>query len=190
MGLNERIPKLKLGQLSHWRRIALTAVILLPMGACDKPADKAPEVQSAQAEEDRRLVGGEQSERAHDLGRVAAVPNRSPEEVAAILGTPTSREETQVSGKSVPRHTYLQGMVEVVFVDGKAEWITVFPAQEISLWYSPRALRALGFPDWRPTFHNQHVIRWEHASGIRQVSVFPGQQGLVDYFYICVNRIP
>jgi hypothetical protein len=114
---------------------------------------------------------------------VPAIAGKSQEEVAAILGSPSARETTQHGGKSLPMILYRNGDVEIVYVNGKADWITLYtrlPMQQSSL-------KRLNLPVGEPTWARQSVVmRWENnrIAGVRAVYIFP------DYVYINVLTSP
>lgn len=124
---------------------------------------------------------------------IPAVAGKSASEVAKILGEPTSTETTRARGRSYPKSSYHAGAVEIVFVDGKADWITVFGGRGLpALPYSEKALDMLGLSTKAPTFSRPGVVmRWGNISGLREVSLFPaGSAGKVDYAYILVRTEP
>lgn len=121
-----------------------------------------------------------------DLKQVAG---RSEAEVASVLGDPTATDTARAGGRSFPKRIYRDGDIEIVFVEGLADWLTIFG--EGKLPFSNEALPALGLAEARPTFSNPAaVIRWENISGIREVSVFPGQGRYAHYAYVLVNTEP
>ena len=110
---------------------------------------------------------------------VPAIAGKTPAEVQAVLGVP---EEGSPEGQH-PRLIYRKGDVEIVFVDGEAEWITFYDMTNVP--FSRRALRALGLPNLEPTFSNPPwVIRWENIPGIRELNVFS------DFVHISVHVLP
>lgn len=111
---------------------------------------------------------------------IQTVAGKSPKEVQTALGKPSSTEKTKYG----PKMTYRDGEVEIVYIHGKADWITVTPTKVVP--FSEAALAELGLPAFAPNFSNQHVMRWEPCG--RQylsLSVFPSEKG-VFYFYLKV----
>ena len=107
---------------------------------------------------------------------VRSIAGKSQHDVAEILGAPTSEDTTpplsvENASKRYPQLTYRNGAVEIVFVDGKAEWITLNDMSNIP--FSGRALSALGLPNRDPEIANQFVIRWSNIPGIKGLSLFP-----------------
>ena len=78
---------------------------------------------------------------------------------------------------------YRAGKIEVVFIGGKADWITVNDLEIIP--YDDTALSKIGLHEAKPSFKSKNVIRWTNTNGFREISIFKGQSG-VDYAYIKV----
>ena len=98
---------------------------------------------------------------------VPAIAGKTPTQVEASLGVP---EQGDPEGRH-PRWWYLDQNVEIVFVDGKAEWITLYDMTDIP--FARSALRALGLPDREPTFINPRGdLRWNNIPGVKELNVF------------------
>jgi hypothetical protein len=120
---------------------------------------------------------------------IRGIAGKSQAEVARVLGEPTASETTRHGGRNLPKMKYRGGDIEIVFVDGKADWITVFGKGRLP--FDTQVLGALGLPSTRPSFSSPSaVIRWENIPGVREVSVFPGQGGRAHYAYISVRTAP
>lgn len=78
---------------------------------------------------------------------------------------------------------YSEGKIEIVFIAGKADWITINDLEAIP--YDDAALSKLGFSAAKPSFKSTNVIRWTNTNGFREISIFKGRTG-VDYAYIKV----
>ncbi len=77
---------------------------------------------------------------------------------------------------------YKGGAVEIVFIGGLADWFTVYPANAP---FTRSGLTQLGLPaDKRPSFKSDDVMRWSSLNGLRDVSAFQGEEGMMDYFYV------
>ena len=98
-------------------------------------------------------------------------------EVEKFLGQATSCETIKYGLKCY----FTVGETEIVFIDGKADWITINQMQTTP--YSPQALTALGLKNQKPTFSSDDVIRWEDIQGIREISIFPAGKKIF-YVYI------
>ena len=107
-------------------------------------------------------------------GRVAAadvildvleIADHSPEEVAAQIGEPTRCDETY-QGLSCQ----YGDEVEIIYIDGKADWIQVTPMAEIP--FEPTALKHLGLLVTLPLVRNPFRMHWDGHQGLAVVSLF------------------
>lgn len=113
---------------------------------------------------------------------LSAVAGKTPNDLAVILGQPTSQDTTTVNGAVSAMWTYRGGEIEVVYVDGKADWITFNPSSPLR--YLPASLAAIGVHPREPTTRAQAAMRWTNIPGVREVSMFPGQGAMLSYIYI------
>jgi len=103
-----------------------------------------------------------------------SILGKDAEGVAAELGSPVEEETIRGLGQDLPRKYYLDGQVEVTFINGVVDWISVHPDSSYS--YLPSALRIVGLSPGSPSFRNEHVIRWKGHEGLAEVSMFPGAE--------------
>jgi len=101
-------------------------------------------------------------------------------DVATYLGNPSSCGNSKYGKKC----QYEKGDTEIVFIQGKADWITIEGIDHIP--FSKTALGALGLKETRPTFSSNFTLRWESIQGLREVSLFKGGASS-DYAYIKVK---
>lgn len=111
---------------------------------------------------------------------VLAIAGKTKQQVGSALGTPQSCSTSKYGEKC----SYAKGETEIVFINGKADWITIEAMDQVN--YSGAAVTSLGFKAAKPTFQNNFTIRWEVIQGIKEVSVFP-VGSMVDYAYIKVS---
>ncbi|MFZ4504658.1 MAG: hypothetical protein ACOYM1_11995 [Methylovulum sp.] len=111
---------------------------------------------------------------------VTKIAGKSKSEVTSYLGTPSSCGSSKYGEKC----QYKKGETEIVFIAGKADWITIEGVDEIP--FSSAILGALGLEEKKPTFKNDFTLRWEGVQGIMEVSVFKGASAS-DYAYIKVK---
>lgn len=107
--------------------------------------------------------------------------------IAAILGKPTSTEKS----KRGPKMTYVSARSgvewEILYIGGKADWITVTPSPARPVPYEPKvAIEALGLRYERPTTVSTQAMTWERVQGLRSVSCFPAGGQKIGYCYIKV----
>lgn len=108
---------------------------------------------------------------------VLKIAGKSESEVAKYLGAPSSCDKSKYGNKC----QYAQGETEIVFINGKADWITVEGIDSIP--FSKSALIALGLKEVKPSFSNNFTLRWNSIQGLREVSLFKGSSKS-DYAYI------
>ncbi len=111
---------------------------------------------------------------------VTKVAGKSEKEVSAYLGEPSSCAKSK-NGKKCQ---YIKGETEIVFINSKADWITVEGIDQVP--FSKSALGALGLKDANPSFSNAFTMRWESIQGLMEISLFKGEYAS-DYAYIKVK---
>lgn len=99
---------------------------------------------------------------------VTKIAGKSQKEVTAYLGKEMSCGKSKYGKKC----QYKKGETEIVFIKGKADWITVEGIDNIP--FSESALSALGLKEKRPSFENNFTLRWEPIQGLKSVPVFKG----------------
>jgi hypothetical protein len=113
-----------------------------------------------------------------DFFPVLSYAGKTKQQVENSLGRSQSCEKIKYGLKCL----YENKSVEVVYIGGIADWISVHPKNQL---FSPSSVSAIGLPNVQPTFSNEHVIRWEGVyPGLLSVSAFPGEGWKVWYFYV------
>ena len=111
--------------------------------------------------------------------------------VDARLGAPTGCESVSPSrvGKS-PKCSYRDGNVEIVFIKGKADWITVYGtdsralATALDVSFDATTLAQLGLSG-TPTASSPIGVFWKGSvPGVQEVTMFGKQGGKASYFYV------
>ena len=95
--------------------------------------------------------------------RIADIVGKTPDELKATLGAPLGCETSLYSS----RCHYSTGATEVVFIDGKADWITVKALGETKL--DPAALPRIGLPQRKPQTREPTQLLWTDIEGLREV---------------------
>ncbi len=108
---------------------------------------------------------------------VLKIAGKSKAEVTTYLGKPSSCGNSKYGVKC----QYVKGQTEIVFIKGKADWITIEDIDGIP--FSKDALQVLGLKNISPSFSNDIVIRWDSIQGLKEVSIFKGGT-FSDYAYI------
>lgn len=111
---------------------------------------------------------------------VTKVAGKGEKDVASYLGNPSSCGNSKCGKKC----QYAKGETEIVFIQGKAYWITIEGIDNVP--FSKAALEALGLDEAHPTFSDNFTLRWESMQGLMEVSLFKGATSS-DYAYIKVK---
>jgi len=112
-----------------------------------------------------------------DINKIAG---KTKNKVSKYLGKPTSCKKNKYGKKC----NYKKGETEIVFINGKADWITIEGIDSIP--FSPSALKALGLKTTKPSFKNNFSLKWSSINGLREVTIFKGSSKS-DYVYIKVK---
>jgi hypothetical protein len=115
--------------------------------------------------------------------RLREVAGKSQSAVEKILGKADKCETIRASRiDPSPKCGFKGSQVEVVFIGGKADWITV---KNPDVGFEEKSIEYLGLQPKDPDLANDFVMRWNGIGGFHQVSAFPGAgTKKVDYFYI------
>ncbi len=111
---------------------------------------------------------------------IPKIAGKEPAAVEKILGKPTEGEKTK-HGKTL---VYQKGKVEIVYIKGKADWITVNDLKDVP--FDESATKVLGLDLAKPAVSLPAVIRWEPAGKLLYVAMFPLKGKGIDYAYIKV----
>lgn len=122
-----------------------------------------------------------------DLKKIAG---KSKAEVDVILGKSDKIEsfsESSTPCKNIPceKAYYQKDKFEIIFINGKADWITINNLGEYDL--SENTIEIFGLPAAIPEFSNpQDLVRWKDIEGIFEINIFNNGSGKVSYAYIKV----
>lgn len=100
------------------------------------------------------------------------------------VGEQLKAKPTCEKNKRGTKCDYNDGRIEVVYINGKADWISVNSLEQVP--FTEAAIARLGFAQRSPSFRSPMVMRWKGLPGVVEVSVFKGQVGS-DYAYIKVK---
>lgn len=111
---------------------------------------------------------------------VPKIAGKSKAEVEKEIGGPNSCVPTKYGEQCF----YEKADTEIMFIDGKSDWITINKMNGLP--YSKESLAALGLPVAEPVFNSASIMRWDNLAGILEVSLL-SQGKSVGYAYIKVK---
>jgi hypothetical protein len=117
---------------------------------------------------------------ASSLVDIPKIAGRSIKQVDDLL----KAKPTCAKNKRGTKCDYNEGRIEIIFINGKADWITVNGLDQVP--FTDAGIARLGFSEKSPTFRSPVVMRWNGLPSVLEVSMFKGQTG-TDYAYIKVN---
>lgn len=114
-----------------------------------------------------------------DLGAIAG---KSEAEVAKVLGTPSESDVTKYG----PKRFYREGAVEIVFIDGKADWITI-ETEKVDVPFSADAIQYLGMERRGTDVRNANAIQWGKHVPYLSITANGSSSTGVSWFYVKVE---
>ena len=111
---------------------------------------------------------------------VLKIAGKSKSEVVSVLGKESSCSQSKY-GEACQ---YQKGETHIVYINGKADWITVEDIDQIP--FSTNALTAIGLNPTQPSFKDGYSLQWSSIQGLMEVSIFKGASSS-DYAYIKVK---
>ncbi len=108
---------------------------------------------------------------------VLELAGQSKDDVATMIGTPLQCGSSKYGEKCA----YEIAETVIVFIDGKADWITIEGIDAAP--FSDDTIELLGFESAAPSFENSFTKRWDSIEGFLSVSLFKGATNS-DYAYI------
>jgi hypothetical protein len=100
------------------------------------------------------------------------------------VGEQLKATPTCAKNKRGTKCDYYDGRIEIVYIDGMADWITVNGLEQVP--FTDAGIVQLGFNRKSPSFHSPMVMRWNSLPDVLEVSMFKGHTG-TDYAYIKVK---
>lgn len=108
---------------------------------------------------------------------VPSLVGKSKAGASKILGEPISCSSTKYGEKC----QFKKAETEIVFINGKADWITIQGLDDKP--FADETIQLLGFKAQKPSFSNSFIKRWEPLQGLVSVSLFQGSENS-DYAYV------
>jgi hypothetical protein len=115
---------------------------------------------------------------------IKTISGKTPAEVSKVLGKPTKIEKSRPSGTGCnpcDKGIYQKGKYEVLFIGGKADWITI---NGVKAKFNAAAISEIGL-NASATTATSDLIEW-NPKGFIKVQLH-GWDGQSDYFYIKVK---
>lgn len=116
---------------------------------------------------------------------LANISGKSPAELEAVFGKGSDNgvwKDAKSGCEACPKINYHSDSVEVIFIDGKSDRITLNGLSRVAF-DDASILGTLGLPEASPTFGNADTKRWENYKGYKEISAF-GVDGKVDYVLV------
>jgi hypothetical protein len=116
---------------------------------------------------------------------VTKIAKQPKDVVDAYLGAPNFHETISPSNAPCPceKYSYKESNIEIVFMNNKADWITVYKMNEIK-YDSASILKALGLKYTTPFLRDDYVIKWNDFDGFDQLSAFGDGKGQLSYIFL------
>lgn len=114
---------------------------------------------------------------------IKSIVGKNQSEVEKILGTAEKTEKLIVNGQSWDNVYYQYGEIEIVYINDKADWITIYMTSAYEM--NRSAIQLLDLAYKKPSYFNpDSAIRWEYYEGIKEISFFPNLEGKIFFIYI------
>lgn len=119
---------------------------------------------------------------------VLSIVGKDKTTVEKVLGKPENIEKIKPSGtpcvnKGCDKLIYKSGKYEVVFINDKADWITIYNVSQFDT--TVENIELLGLEITDPDFNSPlNVIRWKNIQNIKEINFFDNGSGKLNYIYI------
>lgn len=108
--------------------------------------------------------------------RLLDIANQTQEDIEMILGkvSPYTRQHSAfASCTTCQKYTYLDGFVEIVYINDMADWIAVYPTDSLT---ANAVLPFLGLPQAAPLHITPDVITWTKVAGLLEIRAYRSKQ--------------
>lgn len=118
---------------------------------------------------------------------VKTIIGKTEKEIEKILGKAENSEKVSPSNtpcKEIPceKKFYQKDKFEIVFIDGKSDWITINNTSNFD--FNSENITLLGLPSTVPNFENTMTINWKNIENINEVTFFSNGDNKIEYIYI------
>ncbi|RBN50914.1 hypothetical protein [Flavobacterium psychrolimnae] len=118
---------------------------------------------------------------------VKTIIGKTESEIEKILGKSENSEQVSPSNtpcKDIPceKKFYQKNKFEIVFIDGKSDWITINNISNFD--FNSENITLLGLSSTVPNFENTISIKWNDIENINDVTFFNNGENKIEYIYI------
>jgi hypothetical protein len=113
------------------------------------------------------------------------ISGRSFNQITPILGKP-DREPVKPSNLPVDisqskKYCFKDRRIEIVFIDGIADWITI---NDPAIPFEASSLQELGLDIEPPSFKTHYIMRWKNLNPFTEITFFSRADNVVDYILV------
>jgi hypothetical protein len=114
------------------------------------------------------------------------ISGRSFNQIVPILGKPDQTEPLKPSNVPVDisqsqKFSFKERKIEIVFIDGIADWITI---NDPAIPFEVESLIELGLDLEPPSFKTHYIMRWKNLNPFTEITFFSRTQNIVDYILV------
>lgn len=118
---------------------------------------------------------------------VKTIIGKSETEIEKVLGIAESSEKVSPSNTpcaDIPcnKKFYQKNKFEIVFIDGKSDWITINNTSNFD--FNSENITLLGLSSTVPNFENTMSINWKNIENINEVIFSSNGDNKIEYIYI------
>jgi hypothetical protein len=108
--------------------------------------------------------------------RLLDIANQTQEDIEMIVGkvSPYTRQHSAFAFcTTCQKYTYLDGFVEIVYINDMADWIAVYPTDSLT---ATAVLPFLGLSQAAPHHSTPDVIIWKDLAGLHEIRAYRSKQ--------------
>ncbi len=127
------------------------------------------------------------SEKKENIIDIKTIIGKTENEIEKILGKAENSEKVSPSNtpcKENPceKKFYQKNKFEIVFIDGKSDWITINNVSNFD--FNSENITLLGLKSTMPKYENDMSIDWNDIENINELTFFNNGENKIDYIYI------
>lgn len=122
------------------------------------------------------------------LIKINDIVGKTLKQTEKLLGKATNIDKARPSGTpcktngGCDKAQFQAGKYEILFINGKADWITINELFGFDL--DESSIQLLGLPKSAPNVNSASLIRWVNVKGIKEITFFKNGSDKIDYIYI------